>query len=66
VIKGKVTRLGDFFCKTFTLGSFLITKVANILGYFFHGQGYALILTKVLGYILGDFFTNTSGLPDQM
>jgi hypothetical protein len=31
---------------------------------FFRGAGYALILTNNwLGYILGDFFTNSSGHP---
>jgi hypothetical protein len=34
------------------------------LSYFCHGKSYALILNKnVLGYILGDFFTNASGRP---
>jgi hypothetical protein len=35
------------------------------LGYFFpHGKSYGLIWTKTgLGYILGDFFTNSSGHP---
>jgi hypothetical protein len=34
------------------------------MGYFFHGKGSALILTKkVLGYILGDLLTNSSGHP---
>jgi hypothetical protein len=33
---------------------------------FFHGTSYVFILTKnVLGYILGDFFTNSSGHPAQ-
>jgi hypothetical protein len=34
----------------------------QLRGYFFHDQCYALILTKkILGYILGDFITNSSG-----
>jgi hypothetical protein len=34
---------------------------------FFHGEGYALILTKNwLGYILGDFFENSSGHPAEL
>jgi hypothetical protein len=34
---------------------------ANFLGYFSAAQGYELITTKRgLGYILGDFFTNSS------
>jgi hypothetical protein len=33
-------------------------------GYFFHCESYALISAKNgLGYILGDFFTNSSGHP---
>jgi hypothetical protein len=50
----------------FTLGSFLkITKVAFILvDTFSHSQVYAVILRKNgLGYILGDFITNSSGRP---
>jgi hypothetical protein len=32
------------------------------MGYFIDGSSYVLILTKIgLGYILGDFFTNSSG-----
>jgi uncharacterized membrane protein SpoIIM required for sporulation len=41
-------------------------KVAFILGYvlFTCGVGYALMLTKNgLGYIMGDFFTNSSVHP---
>jgi hypothetical protein len=45
-------------------GILKIIEVAHIYGYFFHGQDYALTLTKnELGYILGDFFTNSSGHP---
>jgi hypothetical protein len=41
---------------------FLIAQVTHILGAtFLHGKENALILTKsVFGYILGDFFTNSS------
>jgi hypothetical protein len=45
------------------LGSCMINvEVDQILGYFFHGISYGLIMTKnELGYILGDFFANSSG-----
>jgi hypothetical protein len=34
------------------------------MGYFFHGKTCVLIFARnVLGYILGDFFTNASGHP---
>jgi hypothetical protein len=40
---------------------FQITRIAEMFGLYFHGNCYALILTKnVLGYILGDFFTCSS------
>jgi hypothetical protein len=36
------------------------------LATFFHGTNTVLILAKYgLGYILGDFFTNSSGHPEQ-
>jgi hypothetical protein len=36
------------------------------LSAFFHGASYVLILAKHgLGYTLGDFSTNSSGLPDK-
>jgi hypothetical protein len=45
--------------------------VAHIWVTFFHGKGWALILTlNAMGYIFGDFFTNShshpsgAGLPD--
>jgi hypothetical protein len=44
-----------------TLSIFYITKVAHILGLFFHSEGYSLILTK---YSLGEFFTDPSGHSD--
>jgi hypothetical protein len=38
--------------------------IRNTFGYFFHRKGYELLLTKnALGYILGVFFTNSSGHP---
>jgi hypothetical protein len=52
---------------SFCLVSFLIIfTTAEILGHFFyHGKSYAVILTKSgLGYILGDYLTNSSGHPD--
>jgi hypothetical protein len=50
------------------LGSLLkITEVAKIFGLLFSTEkDYANILTKNrLGYILVDFFTNSSGRPDR-
>jgi hypothetical protein len=42
------------------------TEAAHILRRFFHGKRTALILTmNGLGYILGDFFSNSSGRPGQ-
>jgi hypothetical protein len=41
-----------------------MTEVAQISGYFFRGKIDWLILTKnVFGYILCEFFTNSSGHP---
>jgi hypothetical protein len=35
------------------------------LGYFFNDKGYAIILTNNgIGYILGVFFTHSTGHPD--
>jgi hypothetical protein len=51
----------------FTSGLFLkITEVAQILKLLFaRVKSYALISTKDgLGYVLGDFYTNSSGRPD--
>jgi hypothetical protein len=62
ILANRVTRLSD--CLQ-TLGSFI--KIMNISGQnlcatFFHGKSYVYILANyVLGYILGDFFTNSSG-----
>jgi hypothetical protein len=57
----RVTRLGDFF----TFGMFLkIKEVAHFGAIFSNSTRYVLILTNNwLGYILGDFFTNSSGHP---
>jgi hypothetical protein len=42
----------------------ILQKWRTFLGYFFHGTGYVIILTKIwLGYILGVFFINASGHP---
>jgi hypothetical protein len=58
--------LGEFSPngRSLTLGSFLkIAVVAQFLGAtLFHSTSYVLIWAKQgLGYILGDFFTNSSG-----
>jgi hypothetical protein len=40
----------------------IATEVAQIFGYFFLGKSNALVLTfNGLGYLLGNFFTNSSG-----
>jgi hypothetical protein len=63
----RVTRLGEFSPKVWllTLGSGLkITKAANFYGVLFPMVPVIINLTKNgLGYILGDFFTNSSGHP---
>jgi hypothetical protein len=50
-----------------TLDRYLITTYRRstiVWDTFFNGKGSALILTKKgLGYILGDFLTNSSGQP---
>jgi hypothetical protein len=55
-----------FFGQLFSLGSFLkIIKAAQLLC--LHGNIYVFVLTKNgLGYILGDFFTNSSGHPARV
>jgi hypothetical protein len=62
-----VTRSGEFspnghYC---TVGRFIkITEVARILGYIFPKCKFWINLDKNgLGYILGDFFINSSGHP---
>jgi hypothetical protein len=42
----------------------LKNKYAKFLATFFHGKKFALIECG-LGYILGDFFTNSSGHPGE-
>jgi hypothetical protein len=57
--RSRVTRLGEFspIGRFYSLGSFLkITEVAQILGLFFQGKSYVLILTKDgLDYNFGNF-----------
>jgi hypothetical protein len=56
-----VTRLGEFspIERLFSLAVFSITQKLKFLGYLFYTRQ---VLTKsVLGYTLGDFFTNSSG-----
>jgi hypothetical protein len=68
VIASSVTKLGEFspIGRLFSLGIFFENyKRANILVYFFRGLNFELILAQNgLGYILGEFFTNSSGHPD--
>jgi hypothetical protein len=62
----RVTRLGDFLPVglLFTLSTFLLLNYPKFWATFFHGNIYALSLTKNdLGHILGDFPTNSSGRP---
>jgi hypothetical protein len=56
---------GDQIGRLFTLCSFVKLTEKNLLsGYFFNCKSYVLIITKnVLGYILGDFFSNAFGHP---
>jgi hypothetical protein len=60
--------LGEFspIGRLFSLGSSSknCKSIPNILAAIFCGKHYVSILTKnVLGYILGDFFKNSSGHP---
>jgi hypothetical protein len=58
----RVTRLGEIspFGRCFEN----CKSSAKFLATFFHGTNTVLILAKyALGYILGDFFTNSSGHP---
>jgi hypothetical protein len=64
----RVTRLGEFSPNgwLFTLASFFenLLKHPTFLGYLFPRQGFCVDSDKNgLGYILGDFFTNSSGHP---
>jgi hypothetical protein len=66
-------RQGDQIAQFFCFFILILGSVANyiqnwptVLGYFFHGKSVALILAEYgLGYILGDFFTNSSGHPAE-
>jgi hypothetical protein len=63
-----VTRLGEFLPigRLFNLDSSFekFRSSLNFWDNFVHGASYAMILTKnALGYILGDFFANSSGHP---
>jgi hypothetical protein len=69
-VDARVTRLGEFppIRKLFT--SIRVLKITEICSInwatFFRGANYELILTNnLLGYILGDFFTNSSGHPGR-
>jgi hypothetical protein len=63
LLAGRVTRLGKFSPNWYIGQVFWkLTKEPYFWGYFFHSKIYVLILPKnVLGYNVGDFFTNTSG-----
>jgi hypothetical protein len=59
-------QIGRIFAKWVTVYFFgqikKIKKCCPLFGLLFHDYGYALILTKNgLGYILDDFFINSSG-----
>jgi hypothetical protein len=66
-----VTRLGNISPFEWLLSLRSSEKIKEVHSHifgriFYHGNNYVLILTKtVLGYILGDFFTNSSGHPEQ-
>jgi hypothetical protein len=63
----RVTRLGEFspIGRVFSLGSFLFyftERAQTFWATISHGNSNVLISTKhTLGYILGDFFANSSG-----
>jgi hypothetical protein len=59
-----VTRLGEFspIGRLFTTGSLSLTKESQILAIFFTKNN-ALAQKYILGYILDDFSTNSSGHP---
>jgi hypothetical protein len=64
----RVTRLGEFsptFWVIVFFGQFFkSTEVAKIFGHFFHRKSYVSILMKNgFGFILCDFFANSSGHP---
>jgi hypothetical protein len=61
----RVTRLGEFSpIRPFTFGSVLkISTLAQILGYCFPRYQIMNFYKKWLDYILGDYFTNSSGHP---
>jgi hypothetical protein len=64
-MSSRVTRLGEFSHRKVFLK---ITEVVNILGYFFPTVIYTYVLNmtiKRFGYILDDFFTKSSGHPDD-
>jgi hypothetical protein len=65
-----VTRLGEFSPngRLFTLGTVMNPKRSpNFCATFSRSVDYALILPKIgLGYILGVFFTNSSGHPEGL
>jgi hypothetical protein len=63
-----VTRLGEFspFWVIIYFGQCFedYMSATNFWATFFHGASYVIILTKTWwGYILGDFFANSSGRP---
>jgi hypothetical protein len=66
-----MTRFGEFspIVRLFTLGSFLkLKEAAQIFGLLFsHGEKYVCnnFDKNGLGYMLGDFLTNSSGHPDK-
>jgi hypothetical protein len=63
----RVSRLGEnsSFWRLNTLGIFVkLTEMAQTIGLFFRGKSYVFNFHRNgLGYILGDFFTDTSGHP---
>jgi hypothetical protein len=63
----RVARLGDIshIGWLFTSGSFWIAEIAHVLGYFFPHWKLSVNFGQknALGYILGEFFSNSSGHP---
>jgi hypothetical protein len=69
VSSSRLNRLGEFspIGSLFTLDNFWkITQKPKFVDYFFQRKSYMLIMLKnVFGYILGDFFTTSSGHPEN-
>jgi hypothetical protein len=61
----RVTRLGGVspIGSLFILGGFMYVNYRNLLAYF-SGKAFVNVHKNVLGHILGDFFTGSTGHPE--